>query len=574
MLTWWPSLGLLLLLAVLWLECRILAGRVSISAPRFFLFFYFGCLGSSLLSLFLQNLPFFQLAAEQNAHYDWVYPTTWLAGPPIEELSKALPVLVLAFLLSTGRRLTVADLTLAGFTTGLGFGFVEANFRLVASGAAPSVSNLWTLGYEQETRWGDATYTIYTAGHHVSAALVGLAAGIGLRLWPRRRWLASIPAVLMLALVTFDHSMWNWKLQHMSTLGGVFLEAPKLIERFYSLTQHGFIEILLLPLGLVLASWWEGRWCWRAIKERADLFLPGEIKPYVLGEWAIAFSRLPFGPRTVFRTLSFFLHRRAYALAAAQVARFPAGAEHPVDTAYLGQRVAQECKLVAAPERSPWFPGHGKGRRFGAWLRQHSVLLLMQLGIVLFFLVRRSSLPSWFADFLYSDLFGKFILITALGYVLWRLYSFYRQPRPDSARSSGETLAVFHTGWMLMGAAVVSIFLPLLAWLLGKPALLAGLTNISSAEQYWRQNGGDLPTTISTGGGGVPPGPREKDKGRTKPEVEPEEKEEGEVDDQQVLFGHARDIPKPSPEPPKEESEAPPKRDILNESLGGDDKVF
>ena len=51
---------------------------------------------------------------------------------------------------------------------------------------------------------------------------------------------------------------------------------------------------------------------------------------------------------------------------------------------------------------------------------------------------------------------------------------------------------------------------------------------------------------------------------------------EGEVDDQQVLFGDAGTDaePKPPAEPPKEEPKAP-KKDILNQPLGGDDdKVF
>ena len=66
----------------------------------------------------------------------------WLIAPPVEELAKALPVIVLAFLTREARRLSIADLTLIGFASGAGFGFVEGNLNALVNGTLPGFAIL------------------------------------------------------------------------------------------------------------------------------------------------------------------------------------------------------------------------------------------------------------------------------------------------------------------------------------------------------------------------------------------------------------------------------------------------
>jgi len=125
----------------------------------------------------------------------------------------------------------------------------------------------------------------------------------------------------------------------------------------------------------------------------------------------------------------------------------------------------------------------------------------MVLGVVLFFMIGRKSLPAALATFLYSNLFGKIVLVLGAVYILWRCYSFYRQPRPDYSRSDGESLAVYHTHAMLLFAALVAGFLPAVAWLLNHPSLFPGAANISTWYGGWVQNGGNPSTTLTVSGG-------------------------------------------------------------------------
>src|SRR6185503_19545542 len=89
--SFWPSLSLLVFFLVIFLECRAIAGRVTLPLGSFLMVFCYGSIGAPLLALLLQQVPIFPDAGPAS-------PATWLLGPPIEELAKALPVIVLAFL--------------------------------------------------------------------------------------------------------------------------------------------------------------------------------------------------------------------------------------------------------------------------------------------------------------------------------------------------------------------------------------------------------------------------------------------------------------------------------------------
>jgi hypothetical protein len=129
-----PSLSLLVFFLAIFLECRVLAGRVTVPLRGFFPFFAYGCVGASLLSLVLQQIPL----GPANANSDFAKLASFVAGPPIEELAKALPIVVLAFIATTWRRLAIGDLALAGVACGAGFGFVECNLLTMVNGTLPS----------------------------------------------------------------------------------------------------------------------------------------------------------------------------------------------------------------------------------------------------------------------------------------------------------------------------------------------------------------------------------------------------------------------------------------------------
>ncbi len=52
----WPSVALLALLLILWIECRLLAGRTTMAARRFFFAFLLGCVGASVLAMVLHRI--------------------------------------------------------------------------------------------------------------------------------------------------------------------------------------------------------------------------------------------------------------------------------------------------------------------------------------------------------------------------------------------------------------------------------------------------------------------------------------------------------------------------------------
>ena len=161
-LSFWPSFSLLVFFLVIFLECRVIGGRVTLPLGSFLMVFCYGAIGAPLLALLFQQIPLLP-----DASADPTGSIAWLFGPPIEELAKALPVIVLAFLTRELRRLSIADLTLIGFASGAGFGFVEGNLNALVNGTLPSVQHLAAFGLQSQGG------VVFFAGHPVSTALVG-----------------------------------------------------------------------------------------------------------------------------------------------------------------------------------------------------------------------------------------------------------------------------------------------------------------------------------------------------------------------------------------------------------------
>ena len=255
MLNYWPSMGLLLLISLVWVEFRILAGRASLSLSQFSAFFTLGSIGSVMLALLGQRISLFWLDNKT---------TSWLTGPPIEELAKAAPALIFILVLHYGRRLTIADVALMGLASGLGFEFVETNLSVLKSGKLPVFDFPYFMQYSTES---DSRCRIYSAGHGLGTALICLVANV----WPSASGRARAGGRAFVApaflYVTFDHSMWNWKLAHASYFFGSITNFPPAAawaEGLYNVTLYGRMIFVLLPAVLLLASWAEGNLCWEA----------------------------------------------------------------------------------------------------------------------------------------------------------------------------------------------------------------------------------------------------------------------------------------------------------------------
>ncbi len=506
MFSFWPSLGLLLFFLAIFLQCRAVGGRVTLPLGSFLTFFGYGCIGASLLSLLLQQIPLLQFAAVQNSRLDLIMPAAWLTGPPIEELAKALPVIALAFFAGISRRLSIADLTLAGLASGAGFGFVEGNLNALVTGTLPHFQSLAGFNFDAVQRIA-SDYTVNFAGHCVYPALFGLSAGIGLRLYPVRRDCAWIPAALVFVLASFDHAMFNWKIAHPGMgIGGNFLDAPRAVEILYWSTFHGRLETWLLPLGLIAAQTVEAWLCAKATGKRRDLLLPQEFGPWVVNEWLVVLSRLPLGRAAVGRTLAYFRRRRAFALATLEAKRAPNDRALAQHTRFLEQRLERERPFLLDPPRGTWLLprtvlSQSLIRR--AWRLRW--ILIFDIVFVLLFMLGADQLPQSWRQFLFDKVFTAIIIACGLGFAGWQSFLFFRRRQPDPVATESAAYAGYHGRALLLSVSLLSGLCPALSLLFGWKALVPGAVYISGYLPGWIAQGGNPHTLMGLGalGGAV-----------------------------------------------------------------------
>src|SRR5207245_10458869 len=165
-----------------------------VSPRRFLHLFAWGCIGATAVSLLVARLLSIRMGT---ASY------SYSAGPVVEELAKAAPVLLIAFVWRDGRRLTITDLALIGLASGLGFEFAESNLRALTRGTiAHDVADVTPFIAGLLIGIGGL---VVAAGHGVWTGVVGLAAGLGRRLWPKSGF-AWLPAVLAIGWGSLDHA--------------------------------------------------------------------------------------------------------------------------------------------------------------------------------------------------------------------------------------------------------------------------------------------------------------------------------------------------------------------------------
>lgn len=499
------SLVLLLLICLLWAEVRFMAGRTTIGAPRFLVFFGLGSVGATLCSAVVERAAVHFLAASVAAH---------TVGPVVEELAKALPLATIAFLTPAGRRLTIADLTLIGLTTGLGFMFVETNLTLMSGAALPQYLIPLVPGFVGFTDRPDGSEIFY-AGHAVATALVGLAVGIGLR-FVRRGPGRFLPGAAALVLVMFDHALVNWKLgtrilqgAAQATSGVIsFSTGPRLLEWLYGVTLHGRLELVLLVAGLLIATWREGRWCWAALGGRPDLLLPDELDhPLAILEWRIAIFRLRQGLRPALAALTYFRARRALGLLPLEQREWANDAAlrpyaERVETRLLRAR----SQLEIGPANRADVPWRNLFADIARQLwRSYRWLLVGSLGFGLVFLYLAATRR---AGVLNTRLLGAVLALVGLAYAAWRMRRYLRHRRPDSTTEDGETIATHRARGLVVGASCVSAALGVIGLALPRGTLVpvTGAAFILSALEQWLDQGGNLSSLLGLAGLAAPPG--------------------------------------------------------------------
>jgi RsiW-degrading membrane proteinase PrsW (M82 family) len=500
-LSYWPSLGLLAVFLVIVLECRAIGARVTLPLGSLLVLFCYGCIGAPLLAVLVQQLPVlggFDAAS-----------MAWLTGPPLEELAKAVPVIVLAFLTRESRRLSIADLTVVGFASGAGFGFVEANLKMIVDGTLPDLGYFLAFGL-QVAPSSAADGSVYFAGHAVSTGLVGLAAGIGLHILQLHRFYVWLPSAFVVVWASFDHGMYNWKVLH-ADASGAFQQAHFLAELLHRATLHGQLATWTLACGLVAAQIVESYLCAKAVGRRRDLLLALEWRPWVINEWFVALMRVPFGRGALARTLAYFRLRRAFFLATLQAKRDSGDVTLNRHARSLEDRLKRERALVFDPPSGTWFlPFPVLSRSAAQWAWHMRWVLLFATLLFMLFMLDPATLPGWLRQLLFGDIFTKIVLIGGLAFAIWKIILFSRSAPPDPLAAEGAAFANYYTRELLLGCSLLCGLFPTLALLFGWNAIAPGAAFLSGYLPGWIGQGGNLQTLLGLGafGGAVAPDPR------------------------------------------------------------------
>ncbi|MGB2940280.1 MAG: toxin glutamine deamidase domain-containing protein, partial [Candidatus Dormiibacterota bacterium] len=302
------------------------------------------------------------------------------------------------------------------------------------------------------------------------------------------------------------------------------------LEWLYSVTLQGRIEVVLLAAGLLLTGWLEGRRHWTAFGNRPDLMLSGEqSQPAVFNEWAVATGRFRGGIDGARQVLTYFRHRRAFALARSQVAPSGPGAEQvaPAYVTGLEESLLAERERVESPNEQTARPRRSVKAFLGQlWtvIKAHRLLLLIAILLIAVFLVLRA---TGSINYIYGRPLALIIALASLAYAGWRLRRFLKQPPPDQASADGETLAAHHGHAILAFAAVGIAACAVVVWFLPQGALVptSGLAFSLGVLSQWVAATGAAPSGLLGLGGLAAPTGECKDCGPARDAVEAGKKE-------------------------------------------------
>lgn len=478
MLNSWPTFWFYVLAMLLLVEFRAVAARPVVGVGRLLLFFSFGAIGAGVSNLVIQRIAFAAMSGDTAG---------WVVGPASEELLKALPVALIAYVFAERRRLGIADYTLIAFSTGLGFNFVEGNLRALVDGQIDP-------GYRW---WLPVTSTLeksnyLTAGHALWTAFIGLGIGIGMRVWPRSP-LRFVPAVAAFTLSWFEHAMNNWKGTHVDSFFGEiegYTRAPGWIESLYAVDLHGRLVLILLPTLLVAGLIGEALWCGRRVTVPRHLMLPDEgLSPFIPMEWIALVRAARRGRHELSRTARYLRRRRELVLAIAELRRAPDDEELVRSVRYLRDRVGHEREELTVPLPNRWLPAPSQiDRSFTTFMRKYwAIVLSFALVVVRFGIAPHAAGTSQLS----ARWFAALSIVFAVLFFARRLRLFQRVPRPQLAASDGESLVAYHTRGLLLCASATSLGCSLFAFFSSVHAVAPHTGSfISYAFGSWAAAGG------------------------------------------------------------------------------------
>jgi hypothetical protein len=457
-----PTLSLLLSLAAYGVLFRLCAWRTTLSLKALSLMFGVGAVGATLASLYFQTIP---MPFWEN----WQYVAAWRTAPLYEELAKASPAILLMLSARLSGRMSVADFALAGFMGGLGFQFVEDNFtRVVNADIASGWSHIWGLGYAVNTVQG---VPLYWPGHYAYSGLVGLALGIGARVWrdDPRRWL---PGLAALTYSVLQHQAWNYRLK-----GAGVLSSWPLLQDFLALIVNGPLGLIILPVALVAAQIWETRYLAKANHPaQAQLALPHESGT-VFGEIGETARRAFYGRAAAVRIVAFFRSRRALALAEADADSVPTDPTASTFAGLARRALVKSYPTLLTAERSNWLPAKTEWADIAKLaLRRYRLPLI--LGVISLPLFAVSpSLVSW----LHGQTMREFLVLASAAFVAWRVIVYRRTRQPEPATTRGESLAVHRMQFALLCTSVATTGLTLFSLFAHVKGMTPG-SNVTAAS--------------------------------------------------------------------------------------------
>jgi RsiW-degrading membrane proteinase PrsW (M82 family) len=248
----------------------------------------------------------------------------YTSDPFVEEICKALPLLLVLAIARVRRQLGLADAMLMGAALGCGFGFVENALRFTHNpGAATWVANggYWQIrsgsglvlipglagaleswlpsGAETRSLFARAGQTSATNVHLAWSALVGLSVGVMIRGRGKWKWAALVPFLI----ACLSHVGTN------AAIVGASFAGP-----LAALAQH---TALFAVLALVVAVWADHQVVAAALRDEASMRLAAER-----GELSDAISLISArtsNPWALIPLWSFVLERRSFAFVKAEM---------------------------------------------------------------------------------------------------------------------------------------------------------------------------------------------------------------------------------------------------------------
>ena len=283
------------------------------------------------------------------------------------------------------------------------------------------------------------------------------------------------------------------------------------MEFLHALTLKGQLATWLLPIGLIVAQFFEAYLCSRVVGARRDLLLAREWRPWVINEWLVALLRAPLGRAVFGQTLAYFRLRRAFYLAALEARRDPKDPTLTRHARSLEDRLKRERSILFDPPTGTWLIPLTVLTAYAAqWTWRMRWVLLFAVLLLFLFMLDPGSLPDWLRQFLFGEIFAATVVIAGLAFAVWRIVLFARAPAPDPLAAEGSAFTSFYTRQLLLGCSLLCGLFPTLALLFGWKALAPGAAFISGSLPGWIGHGGNLQTLLGLGafGSAVAPDPR------------------------------------------------------------------